>query len=395
MSARQARGQLANLRAMAEQAEREEMHGGGHFIGAGATPSMGLSQFRGGAVVARPPPGTSYNTMLGMNRPLVPYRGTSVSTAIVPYRPPTTGARPLGPYVPRPPTSTVLTTRPSGTIKPYNAAEAQARLNALKPTTKAGISARLAAMGITGARVAAALALGIPLLGLIGYFASGADGTGSGGPGSSYYPADTPPPPPGGDGGDGGDGGVPGGVPGGDGSGGQDLPWWSYLQTVAPKRGGRRRVGGRSMLPPPVFVSDKYLESLKRDPIITSTGEPAPTGPVEVAPAPRPRPPPPPPFDPFRPIERPYFPVAPVIDRMPPPFMPRPIEQPVYDFGIPIRRPRPAPRPIKPLRPIDHMSGSGRSDGRSARAAIVRKVMSEKGLKMIEASKYVKEHGLY
>ena len=58
-------------------------------------------------------------------------------------------------------------------------------------------------------------------------------------------------------------------------------------------------------------------------------------------------------------------------------------------------RPTPRPRPNKPLRPINRMSGSGRSDGRSARAAIVRRVMSEKGLKMIEASKYVKEHGLY
>ena len=37
--------------------------------------------------------------------------------------------------------------------------------------------------------------------------------------------------------------------------------------------------------------------------------------------------------------------------------------------------------------------GSGR--GRSARAAIVKMVMAEQGLKMIEASKYVKEHGLY
>lgn len=33
--------------------------------------------------------------------------------------------------------------------------------------------------------------------------------------------------------------------------------------------------------------------------------------------------------------------------------------------------------------------------GRSARAAIVKKVMAEKGLKMIQASQYVKEHGLY
>jgi hypothetical protein len=34
-------------------------------------------------------------------------------------------------------------------------------------------------------------------------------------------------------------------------------------------------------------------------------------------------------------------------------------------------------------------------DGRLARAAIVRKVMADKGCSMIEASKYVKEHNLY
>jgi len=33
--------------------------------------------------------------------------------------------------------------------------------------------------------------------------------------------------------------------------------------------------------------------------------------------------------------------------------------------------------------------------GRSARASLVKKVMAEKGMKMIEASKYVKAHGLY
>lgn len=37
----------------------------------------------------------------------------------------------------------------------------------------------------------------------------------------------------------------------------------------------------------------------------------------------------------------------------------------------------------------------GARDGRAARAEIVKKVMREKGLKMIEASKYVKAHGLY
>ena len=38
---------------------------------------------------------------------------------------------------------------------------------------------------------------------------------------------------------------------------------------------------------------------------------------------------------------------------------------------------------------------AGASDGRRKRAEIVKKVMAEKGLKMIEASKYVKAHNLY
>ena len=38
---------------------------------------------------------------------------------------------------------------------------------------------------------------------------------------------------------------------------------------------------------------------------------------------------------------------------------------------------------------------SGGVDGRKARAEIVKKIMKEKGLKMVDASKYVKEHGLY
>ena len=38
---------------------------------------------------------------------------------------------------------------------------------------------------------------------------------------------------------------------------------------------------------------------------------------------------------------------------------------------------------------------AGPSDGRRKRAEVVKKVMAEKGMKMIEASKYVKAHGLY
>jgi hypothetical protein len=40
------------------------------------------------------------------------------------------------------------------------------------------------------------------------------------------------------------------------------------------------------------------------------------------------------------------------------------------------------------------MSG-GATDGRKRRAEIVKKVMKEQGLKMVDASRYVKEHGLY
>ncbi len=40
-------------------------------------------------------------------------------------------------------------------------------------------------------------------------------------------------------------------------------------------------------------------------------------------------------------------------------------------------------------------AAAGPSDGRRARAAVVKKVMAEKGLSMIAASKYVKEHGLF
>jgi hypothetical protein len=39
--------------------------------------------------------------------------------------------------------------------------------------------------------------------------------------------------------------------------------------------------------------------------------------------------------------------------------------------------------------------GSGKGDGRKRRAEIVKKVMKEKGMKMTEASSYVKKHGLY
>jgi len=40
-------------------------------------------------------------------------------------------------------------------------------------------------------------------------------------------------------------------------------------------------------------------------------------------------------------------------------------------------------------------AGAGPNDGRRKRAEIVKRVMAERGVSMIEASKYVKAHGLY
>jgi uncharacterized protein (UPF0210 family) len=43
--------------------------------------------------------------------------------------------------------------------------------------------------------------------------------------------------------------------------------------------------------------------------------------------------------------------------------------------------------------PVKGMSGCG--DGRAKRAELVKKIMKERGVKMIEASKIVKDEGLY
>jgi hypothetical protein len=40
-------------------------------------------------------------------------------------------------------------------------------------------------------------------------------------------------------------------------------------------------------------------------------------------------------------------------------------------------------------------ASAGPNDGRRKRAEVVKKVMAERGISMIEASKYVKAHGLY
>jgi hypothetical protein len=55
---------------------------------------------------------------------------------------------------------------------------------------------------------------------------------------------------------------------------------------------------------------------------------------------------------------------------------------------------------VSPANAVDALSSKGApkgapKGGRSKRAEIVKKVMKEKGLSMIAASKHVKEHNLY
>ena len=254
--ARAARAQLADMRAIEEQMGRQQMHGG-QFYGAGATPSMGLSQFRGGASHKCPEcrrkrcvcdESSSDEDMEGgaFYSGLVGAVGDAASAAVRRLRG-VRGVRPAPP--PPPPTSTAvvpynmgqaaftsnsafrnyalnrifnrpstaLAVRTPGTLKPYSPAEAAARIRAAQAAgeTNQTVAQRLSRMGVTPARVAAALALGIPAITLAIYF-SEVDGTDPDDPG--YYDPGAGGP----DGGPGGPGG-PGGVvpygPGGPGRG--------------------------------------------------------------------------------------------------------------------------------------------------------------------------------
>jgi len=95
------------------------------------------------------------------------------------------------------------------------------------------------------------------------------------------------------------------------------------------------------------------------------------------------------------------------------PYMPSSDRTPTNDFKFGDMKGLKLPTYSKPSTPVSRASIvasipkprkggmlSGQYEGmgggaRSARAAIVKKVMAEKGCSMIEASKYVKEHGLY
>lgn len=213
--ARAARAEMADMRAMEEQTQRQQMHGGA-FYGAGATPSMGLSQIRGGASHKCPEcrrkrciceesssdedmeGGAWYSGITGAIRgavrniraPRVVRPPPATSTALTAYNPaqaaftsnPAFRNYALGRMFGQP--STALATRTPGILKTYSPAEAAARIRAAQAAgeTNATVAQKLSRMGITPARVAAALALGIPAIALAIYF-SEVDGDSSADPG--------------------------------------------------------------------------------------------------------------------------------------------------------------------------------------------------------------------
>ena len=82
------------------------------------------------------------------------------------------------------------------------------------------------------------------------------------------------------------------------------------------------------------------------------------------------------------------------------------IQKLVVDQITNLVKPKPTAEPVEEIPVVEEeeeveggrikrKSPRGKSDGRAKRALIVKQVMREKGLKMIEASSYVKKHNLY
>ena len=136
--ARLARAEMANMRAMEEENARVNMRGRGHYIGAGATPSMGLSQFRGGKKC-----GSGYDSSSDedycedcescdcrcrkggiviprISYPRIPTAGRGpMSTALTRYRPPTIRPPTVRlPIAPRPTSTAIVPYRPPTTRPP-------------------------------------------------------------------------------------------------------------------------------------------------------------------------------------------------------------------------------------------------------------------------------------
>ena len=432
--ARQARAALADSRALEEQTFRQQMHGGAFYgagmkVGGGATPSMGLSQFRGGmchkcecddcecsdsdeemekqggsiyssiasafgkfgstaasraAAAARASAQTAANARAAVSGTSALNRArlalTNAPSSTLALRAPPSSALAL-----RAPPSTALTRTNLGAYDEaldLRGVTGTAASRAARTT----VASRLARMGITPARVAAALAAGVALGSLEAYFQSQ-----QGSPGGEYI-VDWPYGP-GGDDGPYGPGG-PGG-PYGPGTGG---PSPGDLAPGTPKRvvAAYLRSGN---------APSRYLIGSQARKMALAESEGAISGGFSLA------------------SLRGRLTGQPVIaDRavdeqfqiVPMPGVPgRFIRQPVFrpaptpgppkgGYPFPIVGMPPSSGPVfdprgrqdlfrRPVQAVMFGSGSGK---RKSRAAAVKRVMAEQGLSLPQASKYVKENGI-
>ena len=302
--ARLVRKERADMRAMEEQNARVTMRGRGMIVGAGATPSMGLSQFRGGgdmedsssdeddckckmcggAITLMPPRGAP----LGYSAKILP---DAPSTAITPFRPV---------RAPKPPSQALIPLGPLGrpVAKPSLPESYYRNLPtapAVKPTTKAPVLT-----ASQKANIARLLAAGIPLAALGAYLG---DSLAQSAKDSGYYDDYAEPE-----------------------TGNAPLEPLDVLPTQ-PRKPTLDGVPRAPTMEMPTNAPKKMPKMTKKE--------------VKF-----------------------YLQSGNLPDRF-------------YSDYVPTKR------------------GSGKPDGRSNRAEVVRKVMREKGMKLIEASKYVKEHGLY
>lgn len=199
--ARAARAALADARALEEQNLRQQMHGGafhgaGMRVGGGATPSMGLSQFRGGnhcssqvgsgitstfasaAARAAAAAATAARAALGIGATEARVAAQVAADARAAAAARAAASR-VGQLALADAPVTTLALRPTGALavrpgaigQPYDIALDLRGVKGVAPPTGT-IASRLAAMGVTPARLAAALAAGVAFGGLEGYFQS-------------------------------------------------------------------------------------------------------------------------------------------------------------------------------------------------------------------------------
>jgi len=435
--ARLQRKQLADLRAMEEESARVTMRGRGkHFVGAGATPSMGLSQFRGGKATRkkkkvhyeedyeggalpsfrmpsfssgfrpttfRPSPYSPYAPQ-GAYRPTTRMTGPtltpppSFSSPFSPqgaYRPP---SRTVGPTLTPPPSFSSPfrpTTRPTGTtLRPTRVTEPSVDMvpyiprGTTRPTTRLPSDVPAPSLGsrvtgalssarqkLTFANISAALAAGVPLAVLTSYLADQNQASDTGGYYDDYAGDVIPS-----------DGPMIPGDPGGPGG---------------PGDGGDGGDGGDDGGPLP--GDPGYRPGPDPGPI-PRPGPPGPPGDSRPGP-PRPGPP----GVPARPGD-PGYPGPGGLDTIPSDLSPSELAWYLQSGNLPERyafRQRSRRQGsgvatisnmIARLRPVKQgrgKIGGAKSDGRAMRARIVRQVMAERGVKLAEASRIVKAEGLY